>query len=63
MHELGYCHSLIESPWDPVVAVYEEGSEEESVVEKGRALGTAETPRAIARHRGLLIWKQFVTQR
>lgn len=46
-----------------MVAVYEEGSEEESVVEKGRALGTAETPRAIARHRGLLIWKQFVTQR
>lgn len=54
MRELGYCHSLIEGPWDPVVAVYEEGSEEESVVEKGRALGTAETLKSIARHRGHL---------
>lgn len=46
--------SLIEGPWDPVVAVYEEGSEEESVLEKGRALGTAETLKSIARHRGHL---------
>lgn len=55
----------MEGPWDPVVAVYEKGSEEESVVEKGRALGTAETLKSIARQRtfGGLIWKQLVTQR